>query len=99
MIIARNFTESEVVAADEKQLEELLKQRDERGGAEFWLSDDRGGFPCLTIVVSGDVSFAIYFPEEGHPGFRCLRPDVDQSMVDESTNFVWTGCDPASGEL
>ena len=96
MTIARNFREPEVVARDEQQLEEILKQRDSRGGAEFWLSDASEGFPCLSIVVSGDMSFAIYLPEEGHPGFRCLRPDADQSTSDGSTNFVWVGCDPAS---
>ncbi len=99
MNIARNFGGPEVVAHDEHQLEEILKERDSRGGAQFWLSDTSEGFPCLLIVVSGDWSFVIYLPEDGHPGFRCLLPDDDQSTTDSSTNFVWEGCDPFSGEL
>lgn len=98
MNIARNFGEPEVVAHDKLQLEEILRRRDSRGGAQFWLSDTSNGFPCLLMVVSGDQSYVIYLPEEEHPGFRCLRPDDGQPAADGSTNFVWEGCDPFSGE-
>lgn len=87
------------VIRDQQHLEDILKQRDARGGGEFWLADGPDAFPSLSIVVSGEMSFAIYFPEAGHPGFRCLRPGADQPAIDGSTNFLWVGCDPASGEL
>ena len=92
MIISRNYRESEVVR-DEQHLAGIIGERDERGGGEFWLVDEPGGYPCLSIVVSGDSSFAIYLPEDGHPGFRCLRPDHNPSEIHGSTNFIWAGCD------
>jgi hypothetical protein len=98
MTFSRNYRHPEFVR-DEQHLEDLLGQRDERGGGEFWLADEPGGYPCLSIVVSGDSSFAMYFPDDGHPGFRCLRPGDSQATTPGSTNFIWAGCDPGTGEL
>jgi hypothetical protein len=98
MTISRNYREPEVVR-DERQLEDILGQRDERGGGEFWLAHETGCYPCLSIVVSGDSSFAIYFPEDRHPGFRGLGPRDDRATVHGFTNFIWAGCDPSTGEV
>jgi hypothetical protein len=84
-------------ANDARSLAEILRRRDSKGGGQFWISamDDR--FPCLALRVSGDLADVHYFPEEGHPGFRCL---AEQDLLDErdAIPFVYCGCDPASGE-
>src|SRR5262249_40075546 len=59
-------------AHDEPALEAILRRRDGRGGALFWLSDEARSFPCLALRVSGDSSDIHYFPHEEHAGFRCL---------------------------
>ena len=79
MIIDRNYREPELVR-DEQHLVDILAQKDERGGGEFWLADELGSYPCLAIVVSGESSFVIYFPEERHAGFS-LPPAGSQSSV------------------
>ena len=97
MIVGSNHQGSQSVA-DEQALGAVLAQRDARGGAEFWLAERSGGFPCLALVVSGLVSHVSYFPAKGHPGFRCLRPTESEPLLAVDILFVWVGCDPASGE-
>ena len=57
---------------DIQGLKRVLAWRDARGGAIFWLSGEDVRYPCLGIRVSGNIADVHYFPEEGHPGFRCL---------------------------
>lgn len=82
--------------ADEEGLEAVLRQRDPRGGGDFWLSGGDDTFPCLGIRVSGPHSDIHYFPEDRHPGFRCLGGEGLPS--EGTTTFVFDGCDPAMGE-
>lgn len=80
---------------DVADLEKALAWRDSRGGGLFWLSQD-GGFPTLAIRVSGDVADLHFFPEDGHPGFRCLG---GVSLPEDGmTKLVFEGCDPEDGE-
>lgn len=75
-------------------LREAIRVRDSRGGAQFWISEGPRSFSCLAVRVSGDLADAHYFPDEGHPGFRCLA----SSPPDRSVLFVFEGCDPGVGE-
>jgi hypothetical protein len=79
--ISRNYCEPEH-ADDEECLTQILEQRDERGGGEFWLANDGDRFPCLAVVVAGAMSFIHYFPEDGHPGFRCTLPPGRSDAVE-----------------
>lgn len=54
----------------DKSLIAALEWRDDRGGAQFWLTPDEQKYPALAIRVSGDLADVHYFPQEGHPGFR-----------------------------
>jgi hypothetical protein len=84
------------VANDEKGLEAILRNRDGRGGGLFWMSDEGSANPCLAIRVSGDLCDVHYFPDDNHPGFRCLG---GQDLPPNGrTNFVYEGCDPYAGE-
>jgi hypothetical protein len=83
-------------AHDEQALEAILRRRDGRGGALFWLSDEARSFPCLALRVSGDLSDIHFFPHEDHAGFRCLgNQDLPPGGT---TTFVFEGCDPGYGE-
>ncbi len=81
---------------DEAGLERVLAMRDEHGGAEFWLGEAAGSYPCLAIRVSGNHCDIHFFPKERHPGFRCLG---GQGLPEDGlTTFVFKGCQPGSGE-
>ncbi len=81
---------------DDESLEAALVWRDHRGGGIFWLAHDTGQFPRLAIRISGNVADVIYFPQDGHPGFRCLGGHgLPEGGL---TTLVYQGCDPASGE-
>jgi hypothetical protein len=83
-------------AHDEEGLEAILRGRDSRGGALFWLSDGAGSFPCLAIRVSGNLSDIHYFPRGEHPGFVCLG---GRDLPLHATSIlVFEGCDPGDGE-
>lgn len=77
-------------------LDAVLAWRDDRGGAQFWLTPDDHKYPALAIRVSGDVADIHYFPEDGHPGFRCLGGEG--LPRDGLTTLVYQGADPATGE-
>jgi hypothetical protein len=50
----------------------------------------------LAIRVTGALADVHYFPNEDHPGFRCLGGD---GLPDGgTTTLVFPGCDPATGE-
>jgi hypothetical protein len=83
-------------ARDAGALEQVLRFRDDVGGAMFWLADDDEPHPAMAIRVSGDLADVHYFPHEGHPGFRAL---VESSAPRAPmTTFIYEGCDPAAGE-
>ena len=82
----------------EKELESIIALLDSCGGGEFWMGLTPGGFPCLNFVISDGRSFVIYYPEEGHPGFRCLDDAVELTDDEEIVRFVWRGCNPSDGE-
>ncbi len=80
---------------NDESVENALSTRDVRGGGEFWLADNACKYPCLGIIVSGDLSDIHYFPYEGHPGFRCLG---EAGLPPEGMSvFVFDGCDPGDG--
>jgi hypothetical protein len=81
---------------DEAELIAILATRDARGGALLWLSHD-ASYPTLAIRISGQQVDIHYFPNEGHPGFRCLANDM--SNCNEDSVFIFKGCDPATGEI
>lgn len=83
-------------AEDEEALETTLMWRDSRGGADFWLSQEGEEFPCLAMQISGNVGHVMYFPRDGHPGFRCLGGEGLAEGGD--TKLIFPGCDPADGE-
>jgi hypothetical protein len=91
--VAGQHHEREIVGDD--ALASTLHFRDARGGADLWVSDAPGSFPCLAIRLSGPLATIHFFPKEGHPGFRCTAPG---SPENGATRFVFEGCDPASGE-
>lgn len=83
-------------AHDEAALQQVLRFRDDVGGALFWLSHDDDRYPTLAIRISGDLAGVHYFPCKDHPGFRALaEPSVQE---DQPSTFVYEGCDPATGE-
>jgi len=89
----------DTVVSNENSLLALLSTRDACAGGEFWMSDELRSYPCLALIFSGPWGNAFYFPEEGHPGFRCLKADSDPDLPSGAfTTFIWSGCDPASGE-
>ena len=81
---------------DIKALEDALAWRDSRGGARFWLAHNDQKYPALAIRVTGDVADVHFFPEEGHPGFRCLGGEG--LLKGGWTVLVFQGCDPGTGE-
>lgn len=81
--------------SSEEALLEAISVRDDQGGGEFWISDASKSYPCLAVVFSGGQGDVHYFPEGGHPGFRCLNEDGNTVGM---TLSVWKGCDPASGQ-
>ena len=82
--------------SDANGLHDVLAWRDKRGGARFWLSEGLEPYPVLAITVTGELADVMYFPEEGHPGFRCLGGEG--LPKDGSTTFVFDACDPWTGE-
>ncbi len=62
----------------------------------FWLSDGDYTFPALVLRVTGDVADVHYFPEDGHPGFRCVA--IQGLLEGGVTTLVYAGCDPWTGE-
>ena len=87
---------------DEEQLRSVLQTRDVRGGAEFWLTHaatcaaELPAYPALNIRLYNESACATYFPDEGHPGFRCCGGfNLDPNGM---TTFVFDGCDPWTGE-
>ena len=81
---------------DVNGLQDVLAWRDNRGGAQFWLSDELVKYPVLAIRVTGELTNVFFFPKEGHPGFRCVGGEG--LPKNESTTFVFDGCDPWTGE-
>src|SRR5262249_4186533 len=81
---------------DVKGLEDALAWRDARGGTEFWLSHDEEKYPVLAMRVTGELADVTFFPEEGHPGFRCLGGKG--LTKGGSTTLGFEGCAPATGE-
>ena len=90
MIVQSHIGEESTSTRDE--LMQVLSQREHRHGGEFWIANISGGF-------SGEFAHVIWFPSEGHPGFRCIRNQHDRALNGESTVFVWDACDPADGEI
>ncbi len=80
---------------DDQGVERVLSTRDARGGGEYWLAEGVRDYPCLGVTVSGDQSAIHYFPEEGHPGFRCLGGIG--LPTDGKSTFEFDGCDPGNG--
>jgi hypothetical protein len=85
------------LASSESELDDVLKFRDNVGGAQFWLSTAEETYPLLAIRVSGDVGDVHYFPDEGVAGFRALSPPEHQGP-DDVVLFRYEGADPADGE-
>ena len=81
---------------DDKSLEAALAWRDDRGGGAFFLAPDQEEYPLLLIRISGDVADVQYYPQDEHPGFRCLGGDG--LPEGGTTRLVYEGCDPADGE-
>ena len=44
-----------------------------RGGTdvvnEYRLSETESGFPCLAVLIKGDIAAVTYFPDDGHAGY------------------------------
>jgi len=83
-------------ASDETALEDVLRFRDDLGGAQFWITDDDDPFPAVAIRLSGDFADVHYFPHDGHPGFRALAETPPPAG--QTTTFIYEGCDPPTGE-
>lgn len=62
----------------------------------FWLRQEGAEYPCLAIRTSGKFADVHFFPEVGHPGFRCVGGEG--LPEDGETTLVFEGCDPSSGE-
>ena len=74
----------------------MLDWRDSVGGAIFFLEPDDASYPLLCMRVSGDVADIIFYPEDGHPGFRCLG---GEGLLEGGwTTLMYEGCDPSDGE-
>lgn len=82
--------------ADLAGLADALAWCDDHGGARLWLAPDDAPYPALAIRISGGLADIHYFPQEGHPGLRCLGGGGLPSGG--LTRLVYQGADPASGE-
>jgi len=81
---------------DLEGLRAVLAWRDSKGGAIFWIGEGYQKCPELAICISGESAHIHYFPEDGHPGFRCVGGEgLPQGGM---TKFVFEGCDPGTGE-
>lgn len=92
----------EYVVESEAELRAALENRDARGGAEFWLtytpptSGKIPEYPILNLRIHESLAVATYFPDSGHPGFRCYgNQTLDSNRM---TTFVFEGSDPSTGE-
>ncbi len=78
-----------------EDLQAVLAWRDDKGGAILWFGDPHPKYPELAVRISGEFADIHYFPEDGHPGFRCLGgnglPEGGR------TTLVYEGSDPGSG--
>ncbi|MEK8035008.1 hypothetical protein AACH06_29685 [Ideonella sp. DXS29W] len=81
---------------DAASLEAALSLRDERGGADLWLSPDGAEYACLAIRIGGNVGDVHFLPEFDNPGYRCLGgSELPKNGI---TKLVFMGCDPGDGE-
>jgi hypothetical protein len=82
---------------DAAGLSAALGWRDSVGGGIFFLEPDGAHYPLLCIRVGGDVADVLFYPEEGHPGFRCLGGvGLPKGGM---TTLMYEGCDPADGDV
>lgn len=81
---------------DVRSLEAALSWRDARRGGCFWITPNDEEYPALAIRASGDEADIHYFPQEAHPGFRCLGGEG--LPAGGMPTFVFQGCDPIAGE-
>jgi hypothetical protein len=79
-----------------EDLKAVLAWRDAKGGALLWFADPHPNYPQLAIRISGECADIHYFPEKGHPGFRCLGGEgLPEGGM---TTLVFEGGDPGRGE-
>jgi hypothetical protein len=81
---------------EKNDLKDVLNRRDRKNGLEVWFSESPNSFPCIAVRISPPWCDILFFPHDGHPGFRCLSNDV---LDEGETMFLWQGCDPGDGEL
>jgi hypothetical protein len=53
-------------------------------------------YPALQLRISGHLADVIYFPHDGHPGFRCMGGDG--LPPGGMTTLLYEGADPGTGE-
>jgi hypothetical protein len=80
----------------EEELVSVLSMRDASGGADLWLSRGQAEFPKLAMQIGSALGNATFFPEDGHPGFRCIGGKG--LPKDGITKLIFQGCDPGDGE-
>jgi hypothetical protein len=71
-------------ASNISQLETVLQKRYRLGVNGFWLSHDNERYPCVSLLVNGDLACLHYFPTEPHPGF------LSQGSLQELNPDEWT---------
>jgi hypothetical protein len=58
-----------------KSLSEFERVLEKRYGPDvngFWISHDEKRNPAISLLVKGDLSYILYFPDENHPGFASV---------------------------
>ena len=80
-----DFEESTEVH-NEVELVSFLMRRYGSGVNSFWLFRDK--YPAVSILVNGDQSSLIYFPKEGHPGFRSVGHPEGLKSGDSTTFYL-----------
>jgi hypothetical protein len=64
----------------------------------FWLSPEASEYPKLSLLVKADLATLLYFPTDGHPGFRSVGnvPDLEAG---ETTVFSTSNYPPDDVEI
>lgn len=95
MMIAHVGNES-IPIHTERDLQDVMNRRDRKNGLEVWFAESTNSFPCIAVRISPPWCDIHFFPQDGHPGFRCMS---NEFLDEGETRFLFQGCDPGDGEL
>ena len=60
------------VASSPAELESILARRFCEKANWFWFSPSDARYPCLAVMITGELAVVHWFPAEGNPGHQSL---------------------------